>query len=281
MGLEIVGGRPMYRVWGCGEHVANGVKAKDTSALFELDMAARMAVTVWYVNSKGGSLRMSEGYRPTGVKSDRYVREESKTSAGMSTQWYQVGRMDRGETPSAIIPRDDGTNESAHNKGRAADTNAPTARDMQLRAEGAYLAGLVFNVASETWHKEPLASPRVDLGPWIKFVQGVVTQTTPTPTPNVQEDAMILLQQSDADRKLFVLQGGAHWINGDELAAAQALNKGLGLTGKGFYEPVQLPAHQITFLSEMSRKANGSYIVRDLINELAKKFAAKLGVKID
>lgn len=54
MGLEFFGGKPMCRVWGCCEPVENGVKAKDTSALFELDMAARVAVAVWYVDSQGG-----------------------------------------------------------------------------------------------------------------------------------------------------------------------------------------------------------------------------------
>ncbi|MGO2751782.1 MAG: hypothetical protein ACTIA6_17160 [Pseudoclavibacter sp.] len=205
----------------------------------------------------------------------------------MSTQWFQVGRMERGETPSAIIPRADGSNASAHNRGRAWDSNAPTTRDMRLRAEGCALVGLVFNVASKSWHCEPLGAvpSSVDLAPWIKFVQGVVTPAKPaTPsTPlHVREDTMRLYQQNDTeDGKVFAFDGGAVWIGPNELKDIIDANRRSGITGPGFTEPLPMPAAQITRLSETARTANGSYIVRDLITELARKFATKLDVKID
>lgn len=211
----------------------------------------------------------------------------SQTSLGMSTQWFQVGRMERGETPSAIIPRADGSNASAHNRGRAWDSNAPTTRDMRLRAEGCALVGLVFNVASKSWHCEPLGAvpSSVDLAPWIKFVQGVVTPAKPaTPsTPlHVREDTMRLYQQNDTeDGKVFAFDGGAVWIGPNELKDIIDANRRSGITGPGFTEPLPMPAAQITRLSETARTANGSYIVRDLITELARKFATKLDVKID
>ena len=170
----------MYRVYGAGA-------GRDTSVLLDLETAARVAVAVWYVNTEGGSLLLSEGYRPTGQENpDRYVTSASKTSLGISTQWYQVGRMDRRETPSAIIPNSNGSNLSRHSVGRALDSNAPTARDMRLRAEGCAMVGLVFNVASESWHCEPLGAPKVDLTSWYEFVRGTVQEKPaekPKPAP--------------------------------------------------------------------------------------------------
>lgn len=175
----------MYRVHGAGE-------GKSTSVLLELNMAARVAVQVWYVEQAGGDLYLNEGNRPRGVPSDRNVRRASDTKSGESTQYFQHGRFLRGETPSAINPD---VRDSNHTGGRALDSNAPTARDMKLRAEGAYLAGLVFNVPSESWHQEPLASPRVDLAPWLESIQGVVTPTAPAPSPKLdfQEEAMYVV----------------------------------------------------------------------------------------
>lgn len=258
MGLEFVGGRPMYRVWGCGT-------GKDTSALFELDMAARVAVAVWYVDSQGGSVHHSEGYRPTGSESpDRFVTRASQTSLGMSTQWFQVGRMDRGETPSAIIPRPDGSNASAHNRGRAWDSNAPTVRDMQFRAEGCALVGLVFNVPSESWHCEPLGAvpSAVDLAPWIEFVQGVVTPTPPaSPQPNnrlKEAIRMFLVTQSSTPapgqhKRTFIMtsdRGAVHLTDPAQVTAWQKIFAELGLKGPGFEKSIELPWDVITHASE-------------------------------
>ena len=266
MGREVVGGREMYRVWGCGEHVEDGVKAKDTSALFELDMAARVAIAVWYVDSQGGSVRMSEGWRPTGIRSDADVHSASQTSMGMSTQWFQVGRMWRGETPSAIIPNADGSNASAHNRGRAWDSNAPTQSDMRLRAEGCALAGLRFNVPSESWHCEPLwpVPSTVDIRPWIEFVKGKAAPATPAPTPipkdlKKESTTMTRLYQEDGryqadkkDGKIFVIGGGgAGYINDPNIVnQIIEMNRRAGLTGPCWTEVEKVPWNWITNLSQ-------------------------------
>lgn len=155
----------MLRVNGAGS-------GKGSSVLLERDTAARVAAVVHYVAFNGGSLILDEGHRPTGIPSDRYVTIASRTSTGGSNQWFQVGRMDRGETPSAIIPNANGSNLSRHAVGRAIDWNAPTARDMRLRAEGMARAGMVANVSSETWHAEPLGTPTIDLTPFYRLVDG-------------------------------------------------------------------------------------------------------------
>lgn len=149
----------MFAVHGAG-------RGRDSVAYLDHETAARAAVMVWYVEKEGGTLFMTEGYRPVGVESDQHVRRSQDTTSGMSTQWYQWGRYQRGETPSAAWP---GT--SRHGEGRALDSNAPTQRDMELRATGAAWAGLVFNVPSESWHCEPLGTPLVDLTPWYQHVR--------------------------------------------------------------------------------------------------------------
>lgn len=194
----------MYRVYGCGA-------GKNSSVLLDLETAARVAVMVWYVQQKGGTTHMTEGYRPVGVEADQYVTDASRTSTGGSNQWFQWGRYQRGLTPSAAWP---GT--SRHGEGRALDSNAPTAHDMRLRAEGAWLAGLVFNVPSESWHCEPLGTPQTDLTPWYEFVKkGSSSNTKPsTPSnPKMKESPMWLTNTKDTGRiYLFVPSIGFIYI---------------------------------------------------------------------
>lgn len=238
----------MFSVHGAG-------KGKSTSVLLELDMAARVAVQVWYVESKGGTLYLNEGYRPAGVEADRYVRVASDTSTGGSNAWYQVGRADRGETPSALPPT--GPNPTKHLKGRALDSNAPTTHDMKLRAEGAALVGLVFNVPSESWHEEPLlpVPSAVDLAPWIKFVQGVVTPTTPTPAPNnrlKEATTMFLVEETNGQKRVLLMseKGATHLTKTEQVTAWQGFFAEMGLTGPGFSVPMKRSWEVITHASE-------------------------------
>lgn len=260
MGLEVVGGVTLYRVWGCGS-------GKGTSVLLELYTAARVAIMVWYVGSEGGSLHLTEGHRPRGVPSDRNARREQDTSLGVSTQYYQHGRYlrwlagDPTGTPSAINPD---VRDSNHTGGRALDSNAPTTRDMQLRAKGAALAGLVFNVASESWHCEPLlpVPASVDITPWLAFVKG---ETTPTPSPApvgtlitaLLEDSMLRATQTDGYGRTFALFSGAEWINGEENAALQRAAEQIKAAGGFPTDPLKLSSSDITLISNLSRRATG------------------------
>lgn len=245
--MEIVGGLVMFRVYGAG-------KGRKSSGLFELHMAARVAILVWYMEQNGADLYINEGFRPTGIRSDADVRLPFMTSAGISTQWFQVGRMWRGETPSAIVPNASGSNLSKHRTGEALDSNAPTLRDFMLRAQGAYLAGLVFNVASESWHCEPLAEPKTDLGPWVATVQGVVTPAKPTPSSNFKKENTMtrMFRETGGSGKIFVIGGGgAGYIKDPKIIAQIAeMNRISGLTGPSWSEPADVPWFYITNLSE-------------------------------
>ena len=242
---------PMYRVHGAG-------KGRNTSVLLELNMAARVAMQVWYVEQAGGDLYLNEGNRPRGVPSDRNARSSSQTASGESTQYFQHGRYLRGETPSAINPD---VRDSNHTGGRALDSNAPTARDMRLRAEGAYLAGLVFNVPSESWHQEPLATPRESLASWIKFVQGETETAKPSPAkpnPNRLKEipTMFLATENDVPKntaKTFLFtetKGAIHLKKTEQVAAWLTIFGALGIKGPGFEKSVELPWATITHASE-------------------------------
>lgn len=128
------------------------------------DMNLRVAWVVREMKARGRSLFLTEGYRPKGVPADRNVRIESQTSTGGSNQYYQHGRMLRGETPSAINPD---YADSRHFYGLAIDWNAPSDIDMAHRALLMSDVGLVANVSSESWHAEPLRAvkPNVSLTP--------------------------------------------------------------------------------------------------------------------
>lgn len=117
---------------------------------FEPDMADRME---WLVAQTG--ITCQEGYRPLGVPADQYVRNESQTSTGGSNQWFQWGRYQRGETPSAGVP---GT--SSHGWGKAADIT-PGRENAGVR-DACAKVGLVFTVASESWHVAAVGTPTVD-----------------------------------------------------------------------------------------------------------------------
>lgn len=246
--MEIVGGLVMFRVSGAG-------KGRSTSGLFELHMAARVAILVWLMEQNSADLYINEGFRPTGVPSDADVYLPFQTSAGISTQWFQVGRMWRGETPSAIVPNASGSNLSKHRTGEALDSNAPTLRDFMFRAQGAYLAGLVFNVASESWHCEPLAVPQTDLGPWVATVQGVVTPAKPTPPKNLKKESTTMtrmFREVGNKGQIFVIGGGgAGYIkHPDHVAEIAEMNRISGLTGPSWSEPANVPWQYITHLSE-------------------------------
>ncbi|MBB2959515.1 D-alanyl-D-alanine carboxypeptidase family protein [Pseudoclavibacter helvolus] len=136
-----------------------------SSVLLEADMAKRVAYVVLKMAEQGLPLHLTEGYRPVGVPADRYITEESKTSTGGSNQWFQKGREDRGETPSAAVP---GT--SRHGAGRAVDWST---EHMVSRAFFMAQAGLVRNIPTESWHAEPLNTPTVDLDQKAGFLMAL------------------------------------------------------------------------------------------------------------
>lgn len=112
---------------------------------FEPSMANAMDQLLARAAAQGVGIHINEGYRPLGNPSDQYVRNESQTSMGRSTQWFQWGRYQRGETPSAGWP---GT--SSHGWGMAADINP--GRNNGVVASIANSLGLSFTVPSESWH---------------------------------------------------------------------------------------------------------------------------------
>jgi hypothetical protein len=131
---------------------------------FEPDMADRMDYLLAACSAQGLTVRVNEGYRPLGVPSDRYVLNEWGTStAGAplyhgSNQWFQKGREDRGETPDAGTP-----GFSSHGWGVAADIQP--GRNNGLVASVCAQLGLIFNVASESWHMVARGTPTVDYKP--------------------------------------------------------------------------------------------------------------------
>jgi peptidoglycan hydrolase-like protein with peptidoglycan-binding domain len=112
---------------------------------FEPSMFQVMVNLINQAAAQGVDIHINEGYRPLGIPSDQFVTSESDTSTGGSNQWFQIGRMHRGETPSAGTP---GT--SSHGWGMAADIN-PGRNNSVVRSIAESL-GLSFTVPSESWH---------------------------------------------------------------------------------------------------------------------------------
>ncbi|CAB5219321.1 Peptidase M15B [uncultured Caudovirales phage] len=112
---------------------------------FEPSTAAAMEQLLAQAAAQGVNIHINEGYRPLGEPNDQNITDEYATSTGSSNQWFQVGRVNRGETPSAGTP---GT--SSHGWGMAADINPGRNNDVVRNI--AESLGFVFTVASESWH---------------------------------------------------------------------------------------------------------------------------------
>jgi hypothetical protein len=113
--------------------------------LFEAKAAKSMAAALAEVRAKGIKIHINEGYRPLGVPGDAKVRNESQTASGKSSQWFQYGRMQRGETPTAAYPGG-----SVHGWGLAADVSP--GRDNATVNSIFNKHGFTFDIPSESWH---------------------------------------------------------------------------------------------------------------------------------
>ena len=112
---------------------------------FEPQMFQAMVSFINECAAQGVDVSINEGYRPLGEPGDQYITDESQTSTGGSNQWFQYGRMNRGETPSAATPGG-----SSHGWGQAADIY-PGCENGVVASVAASL-GLSFPIGSENWH---------------------------------------------------------------------------------------------------------------------------------
>ena len=138
----------MVNAWGGYSNGAiplSAMRAVQGNNYFEPSTAAAMEQLLAQAAAQGVNIHINEGYRPLGEPNDQYVTNESGTSTGGSNQWFQLGRMHRGETPSAGTP---GT--SSHGWGMAADINPGHGNDVVRNI--AESLGFVFILSSEPWH---------------------------------------------------------------------------------------------------------------------------------
>lgn len=126
------------------------------------DLLGRTRWVFNYVRERGGKIKGNEAGRPYGVPSDQYARNALDTESGLSTVWFQWGRAERGETPSAADPRG-GVLASDHTKGIATDTDC---NDIALRREAMALVGMEQTIDAESWHFAIRSAPQVDLTGW-------------------------------------------------------------------------------------------------------------------
>lgn len=142
-----------------------------TSALYPVqgyymrpDAAHAMIAAIAEAARHGIVVRLNEAYRPLGIPADQFIKANtagnpvSKTSTGGSNQWFQYGRMKRGETPAAAYPGG-----SIHGWALAADLNsspgASGAGNPQLVAI-MKTHGFIFDIGSEPWHAHFVGIPK-------------------------------------------------------------------------------------------------------------------------
>jgi hypothetical protein len=118
---------------------------------FKPDVGHAIIAALAECRQAGIKIGINEGYRPLGIPADQFVKDEHKTSTRQSNQWFQYGRMKRGETPTAAYPGG-----SIHGWGKAADVSNganPTVRSIFAKH------GFVFDIASESWHTHFIGVP--------------------------------------------------------------------------------------------------------------------------
>ena len=119
---------------------------------FKPDVGHALAAALSECAAKGINVHINEGYRPLGVPADQYIRDASKCSTGNGGQWYEYGRMKRGETPAAAYPGG-----SIHGWGKAADVSPgrdnPTVKAIFAKH------GFQFDIGSESWHAHFVGIP--------------------------------------------------------------------------------------------------------------------------
>lgn len=123
------------------------------SSYFKPDVAYALAAAIAEAKAGGANVTVNEGYRPLGIPADQYVRNEGATSTRSSNQWFQYGRMKRGETPAAAYP-----GSSIHGWGMAADVNPGRNNTVVKNAFAKH--GFVFDISSESWHAHFVGLPK-------------------------------------------------------------------------------------------------------------------------
>lgn len=125
--------------------IPTSAMVKVQNAWFLPECGKPIAAAIAECATYGIHVNINEGYRPLGVPADRTIRDERKTSTGGSNQYFQKGREDRGETPSAAVP-----GHSVHGAGRAADVDP--GRNNSTVASVFAKHGFAFDISSESWH---------------------------------------------------------------------------------------------------------------------------------
>lgn len=139
------------------------------------------------IRAEGGDITLNEAGRPFGVPGDADVEDSSQTASGLSTVWYQWGRYQRGETPSAANPAG-GAYASEHTQGIAIDCNAnPTS----LRAKYFPMVGLANTISSESWHWAIRGPSNVDLSDY-QYAGQNITPISPEEDDMTPEQAKTL-----------------------------------------------------------------------------------------
>jgi hypothetical protein len=129
------------------------------------DMAARIVTAFRAIRARGATITGTQGYRWLGDSADRAIGRNdpsgdeelaNTTSDGTGNQWYQLGRMDSGYTPSAADP----PGSSNHGFGLSVDTDCS---DLDIRDEEFAKVGLRRDIPSETWHATIFRDPTITL----------------------------------------------------------------------------------------------------------------------
>lgn len=119
--------------------------------------------TIWVIAvfaALGKWFHVTETYRPVGQEDpDRRVTDEEDTALGVSTQWFQKGREDRKETPSAAWPGSSPHGGDDGNEG-AIDCSV---QDLALRTALFARVGMYARIHAEPWHFQIYSSVNSDI----------------------------------------------------------------------------------------------------------------------
>ena len=233
----------------------------------QVEMGDDAGIRVQWVSNefeaRGKRFSVTDGYRPTGIESDYWVDDESKTSTGGFNQWYAIGQHKRRNAAYAAPAGQSDHSKTWYGAG-AIDCDVD---DMALRHLLMGCVGMIQTDSTESWHFAIRSEPA---SRWDRTKVKAPIEKAPKPTPSVVKNpnrlkeaiTMYLVQQSDGEKRVFImLQTGAlHLTSQKQVNSYIEHFTGLGLTGPGYSIPLSRSSESITLIS-MANEAQANKVL--------------------
>ena len=223
----------------------------------QVEMGDDAGIRVQWVSNefeaRGKRFSVTDGYRPTGVESDYWVDNPSKTSTGGFNQWYAIGQHKRRNAAYAAPAGQSDHSKTWYGAG-AIDCSVD---DMALRHLLMGYVGMVQTDSTESWHFAIRSEPA---SWWDRTKVKSPIEKTPKPTPSAvknpnrlkEANKMFLVEETNGQKRVLIMseKGATHLTKTEQVTAWKVIFAKMGLTGEGYSDAMKLSWDTITHASE-------------------------------